>query len=84
MPIYEYKCPKCGHKFEQIREFSERDGVTCPTCGKLSTRLVSRFITSSTINNKFFREGEGFSSCFYDPEEYEYRVTKNLSKGDTI
>ena len=25
MPIYEYKCEKCGHEFEDMLHFSERD-----------------------------------------------------------
>jgi len=83
-PIYEYRCPKCKHKFEKIRGYTQKDDIECPTCGILSTRLVSRFLTSDTINNKFFKEGEGFSSMYYNPEEYKYRVEKNLAKHDTI
>ena len=25
MPIYEYKCEECGHEFEKMLHFSERD-----------------------------------------------------------
>ncbi len=25
MPIYEYKCEECGHEFEEMLHFSERD-----------------------------------------------------------
>lgn len=33
MPIYEYRCGKCGQKFELIRSFSEADAVCeCPGC----------------------------------------------------
>ena len=38
MPIYEYKCENCGHEFEEMLHFSERDdplNTPCsfPTCG---------------------------------------------------
>lgn len=34
MPIYEYRCIRCGSKFELMRRLSDDDeGVTCPDCG---------------------------------------------------
>lgn len=33
MPIYEYLCQKCGHKFEKIQKFSDRLIKKCPECG---------------------------------------------------
>src|ERR1700722_8372201 len=33
MPLYEYKCKKCGHKFEKIQKFSDRMVKKCPDCG---------------------------------------------------
>ena len=38
MPIYEYKCENCGHEFEEMLHFSEREdplNTPCsfPTCG---------------------------------------------------
>ena len=33
MPIYEYKCDTCGHEFEEMLNFSERDvplNTPCP------------------------------------------------------
>jgi len=33
MPIYEYKCPECGHKFEIITTMDKRDEAKCPKCG---------------------------------------------------
>lgn len=41
MPIYEYKCDKCGHEFEEIIIGSGED-VECPKCGSTETgRLMS-------------------------------------------
>lgn len=33
MPIYEYVCKKCGHKFEKIQKFSDPKIRKCPECG---------------------------------------------------
>ncbi len=48
MPIYEYKCNKCGHVFEQLVFSSDKEGgYPCPKCGDLSTcRLLSSFSCS--------------------------------------
>ena len=38
MPIYEYRCGKCGHCFEQIQGVSEKDPkIVCPRCGDPQT-----------------------------------------------
>ncbi len=42
MPIYEYQCPDCGHRFEKLQKMSARKVRTCPECGgKNVERLVS-------------------------------------------
>lgn len=33
MPLYEYQCKKCKHKFEKIQKFSDRPLKKCPECG---------------------------------------------------
>jgi putative FmdB family regulatory protein len=33
MPMYEYECEKCGHRFEKIRKFSDAPLDTCEKCG---------------------------------------------------
>ena len=34
MPLYEYKCNNCGHRFEKIVKFSDEPLTVCPQCGK--------------------------------------------------
>ncbi len=41
MPLYEYQCTVCGHRFEVIQKFSDRPVKKCPQCGKAVERLVS-------------------------------------------
>ncbi|MCS7178644.1 MAG: zinc ribbon domain-containing protein [Anaerolineae bacterium] len=45
MPIYEYRCPKCGERFEQwVRSFSLQGEVMCPRCGNTEVeKAVSLF-----------------------------------------
>ena len=33
MPLYEYQCKKCGHRFEKIQKFSDPEIKKCPECG---------------------------------------------------
>lgn len=36
VPLYEYECEKCGHRFEKIQKLSDPDPKRCPECrGKL-------------------------------------------------
>lgn len=39
MPIYEYACESCGHRFEITQRFSDAPIEICPECG-LAVRRV--------------------------------------------
>ena len=41
MPLFEYECSQCGHRFEKIHKFSDRSVKTCPKCGGKVARLPS-------------------------------------------
>ena len=41
MPLYEYQCRKCGHRFEKIQKFSDPEVKKCPECGGKVERLLS-------------------------------------------
>jgi len=41
MPIYEYQCKKCGHRFELIQKFSDAPRKRCPECRGAVERLIS-------------------------------------------
>ncbi len=41
MPLYEYQCKKCGHRFERIRKFSDPPVKKCPECGGAVQQLLS-------------------------------------------
>jgi putative FmdB family regulatory protein len=41
MPLYEYECKKCGHRFEKIQKFSDKMVKTCPDCGGQVEQMIS-------------------------------------------
>jgi putative FmdB family regulatory protein len=41
MPIYEYQCKRCHHRFERIQKFSDPHVKKCPECGGPVERLLS-------------------------------------------
>jgi putative FmdB family regulatory protein len=41
MPLYEYECKKCHHRFEKIQKFSDSHVKKCPECGGPIEQLVS-------------------------------------------
>ena len=32
MPLYQYKCPKCGYTFERMKSVGNRKKGMCPRC----------------------------------------------------
>jgi putative FmdB family regulatory protein len=41
MPLYEYECGTCGHRFERIQKFSDPPEKTCPKCGGEVHKLMA-------------------------------------------
>jgi putative FmdB family regulatory protein len=41
LPLYEYKCEKCGHRFEKIESVSASEVKKCPKCGGRAERLLA-------------------------------------------
>ena len=60
MPLYEYQCKKCGHRFERIQTYSAEDAKECPLCQGEVERLIS------TPARAHFK-GSGFYSTDYAP-----------------
>ncbi|MDL2260018.1 zinc ribbon domain-containing protein [Deltaproteobacteria bacterium OttesenSCG-928-K17] len=52
MPIYEYKCEKCGETTEVIQKFSDAPLTLCPGCGGPVAKLMSM--------NSFQLKGSGW------------------------
>ena len=41
MPLYEYECDACRHRFELIQKFSDPPVEKCPSCGGTVHKLQS-------------------------------------------
>ena len=80
MPIYEYHCQTCNSDFEEMTGQGDGDKVKCPDCGTKANRQLSLF--SFKFHNPFTKDGEGYSSVTYPPDEYGERVKNNMAKGD--
>jgi putative FmdB family regulatory protein len=49
MPLYEYLCDACGHRFEKIQKFSDPLIEECPNCGE---KQVHKLVSSPAIQFK--------------------------------
>ena len=41
MPLYPYRCTKCGHRFEKIQHFGAEPETVCPECGGVLERTLT-------------------------------------------
>jgi putative FmdB family regulatory protein len=41
MPLYEYECKKCGHRFEKIQKYSDKMLKKCPECGGQIEQMIT-------------------------------------------
>ncbi len=49
MPLYEYECQACHHRFEQIQRYSDPLVKKCPACGR---KRVKKLLSSPAIQFK--------------------------------
>ncbi len=49
MPMYEYQCTACDHRFERIQKFSDPPVDECPSCGE---HKVQKLLSSPAIQFK--------------------------------
>lgn len=49
MPLYEYACAGCGHRFEVLQRMGEgNEGLACPSCAaKRPARQLSTFAAAT-------------------------------------
>ena len=65
MPLYEYECGSCTHRFERIQKFSDPLVDVCPKCGGTVRKLLSspaiQFKGSGFYITDYPRQGKGGS-----------------------
>ncbi|MDO7787972.1 FmdB family zinc ribbon protein [Desulforamulus aquiferis] len=61
MPIYEFRCAKCDHRFQKLCQMGENgSNLVCPSCQSPGpTRVMSGF----TLNNPGSLRGSRGDSC---------------------
>lgn len=58
MPLYEYRCATCGHRFEILQRLGAGpEGLACPTCG--ATQLEKMFSTFANAGTEGSMAGSG-------------------------
>src|SRR6267142_2596918 len=73
MPLYEYECDACGHRFEKIQKYSDPREDTCPKCGGPVHKLMS----SPAIQFK----GSGFYITDYATKEHRADAKADGAEG---
>src|SRR2546430_1926400 len=88
MPLYEYECKKCHHRFERIQKFSDRMMKKCPDCGGPVEQMISapavQFKGSGWYVTDYAKKGSGASSSSSDGDfSAKDMSTKDSSSKDT-
>lgn len=67
MPLYEYRCEACGHRFEVLQRVGDdAEGITCPRCAESRVaRQLSTFAArgASAGGDAFAGAGCGHPAC---------------------
>lgn len=71
MPLYGYRCTKCGHRFDKIQKFSEVPESVCPKCGG----ALERPLTAPALQFK----GAGWYVNDYAPKSVSSGNADNVS-----
>ena len=84
MPNYEYLCKKCGHRFEQIRKFSDKQLRKCPECGGVIEQVISapavQFKGSGWYVTDYAKKGSGSAGSSSSPSESDSASKAKESK----
>ena len=61
MPLYEYRCPQCDHRFEVLQRMGEgAEGLSCPACG--TEKPVKQLSTFASTGSSAVGFGGGCSA----------------------
>ena len=63
MALIDFKCDRCGEKFEEIVKLSDRNDIKCPKCGSSDIRQIFEGKCSSVGSSKGGGCSGGSCSC---------------------
>ncbi len=70
MPIYEYQCGACGHRFETLQKVSDSPLMECPDCGQ---KALKKLVSAAAFRLK----GGGWYET-----DFKTGTKKNVAGGD--
>jgi len=76
MPIYEYKCKRCGNIFEEIQELNASIFAKCTECGGRCSRILS----TSQIVSKPSTQIRSFKPQWVNDIDHEPVFVKNRTE----
>jgi len=84
MPLYEYECFVCNHRFERIRRVADAGLVECPECGGSVRRLLGvpalQFKGSGWYVTDYGKGNDSRSTALAKKEDSEPSAPKPESK----
>ncbi len=75
MPVYEYKCNRCGHITEALQKISDTPLEKCEACGGPVKRIISQ--------NSFHLKGTGWYVTDYASKSSEKKPESKAKKSQT-
>ena len=73
MPLREYQCDACGHRFEVIQKMSDPPLEVCPKCGEVLRKLQAA--------PAFHLKGSGWYATDYAKKDQSSAKSEDESKG---
>ncbi|HEV2470099.1 MAG TPA: zinc ribbon domain-containing protein [Candidatus Sulfotelmatobacter sp.] len=87
MPLYEYQCKKCGHRFEKIQKFSDKPVKKCPDCGGPVEQTISapavQFKGSGWYVTDYAKKGSSAGSSSGDSGSKDKKDEKKSESKDS-
>jgi putative FmdB family regulatory protein len=93
MPLYEYQCDACAHRFEVIQKFSDPAIDVCPKCGGAVKKLLSSpaiqfkgagwYITDYARKSESPSSAESKTEAKTDTQAETKAETKSETKSET-
>ncbi|TMQ73450.1 MAG: zinc ribbon domain-containing protein [Candidatus Eisenbacteria bacterium] len=74
MPTYDYRCRKCGHRFELFHGIKDDSIKRCPKCKGRAVRLIS-------AGAGILFKGSGFYITDYRSRQYKERAKQEKAGG---
>lgn len=73
MPIYDYRCLGCGHRFELRQSFQDPAAASCPQCAAASERVIHapQIVYKAPGFSAYDERRNGFGNYWYNREAEE-------------